>query len=124
MTWRYEASKDYRQIDEARRNADVGNIRDPELIWAIDDPVAGEVREDRAVAIAVSRGHEPPAGLGLHVVLAHQATDFLGVHHQPSMAQLGANAAIAIGLELIADRRHSRDHLPIIGLHRWGIVIG
>ena len=52
--------KDYRQIDEARRNADVGDIRDPELIWAIDDPVAGEVREDWAVVIAVSRSYEPP----------------------------------------------------------------
>jgi hypothetical protein len=39
--------KDCRQIDEARRNCDVGNIRDPELVRAIDDPVAGEVLEDR-----------------------------------------------------------------------------
>ena len=38
--------EDCRQIDEARRNGDVGNIRDPELVRAIDDPVAGEVRED------------------------------------------------------------------------------
>jgi hypothetical protein len=83
----------------------------------------GEVREDRTVVIAVSRGHEPPTALG-EVVLAHQAADFLGVHHQPAMAKLSANAAIAIGLELIADRRHSRHDLPIIGLHRWGVVIG
>src|SRR6201987_1077870 len=57
--------EDGRQIDEARRNGDVGNIRDPELVRAIDDPVAGEVWEDRAVVIAVSRGHKPPAALGL-----------------------------------------------------------
>ena len=33
--------KDCRQIDEARRNGDVGNIRYPELVRAVDDPVAG-----------------------------------------------------------------------------------
>jgi hypothetical protein len=83
------------------------NIRDPELVRAIDDPVAGEVREDRPVVIAVSRGHEPPAALGLQVVRAHQATDFLGVHHQPSMAKLGADAAIAIGLAGTAASSHA-----------------
>ena len=62
--------QDGRQIDEARRNGDVGNIRDPELVRAIDDPVAGEVREDRIVVIAVSRGNKPLAALGLQVVLA------------------------------------------------------
>src|SRR5262252_10365476 len=60
--------EDGRQIDEPRRNGDVGNIRDPELVRAIDDPVASEVREDRPVVIAVSRGYEPPAALGLQVV--------------------------------------------------------
>jgi hypothetical protein len=59
----------------------------------------------------------------LQVALAHQATDFLGVHYHPSMAKLGANATIAIGLKLIANRSHSRHDLPIIGFHRWCVII-
>jgi hypothetical protein len=34
------------------------------------------------------------------------------------MAKLGANAAIAIGLKLIADGDHSRHDLPIIDVYR------
>ncbi len=45
-----------------------------------------------AVVTAVSRDHEPPPALGLQAVLAHQATDFLGVHDHPSMAKLCASA--------------------------------
>ena len=116
--------KDSRQIDEARRNRDVGNIRDPELVRAIDDPVAGKVREDRAVVIAVSRGNKPPPALGLQVLLAHQTTDLLGINDYPSMAKLCANAAIAISLKLIADHSHSRHDLPITGFHRCCVVIG
>ena len=29
------------------------------------DPVAGEVREDRIIVVAVGRGHKPPPALGL-----------------------------------------------------------
>jgi hypothetical protein len=32
---------------------DIGDIGHPELVWAIDDPAAGEVRKDRAVVVAV-----------------------------------------------------------------------
>src|SRR5512137_3146679 len=51
------------QIDEARRDGDVSDIRHPELVRAIDNLVPGEVREDRVVVIAISRGHKPPAAL-------------------------------------------------------------
>jgi hypothetical protein len=75
--------------------------------------------------IAVSRGHEPPAALGLQVVLAHHRGLVVNSKKvRRLMAKLGADAAVAIGLKLIADRRHSRHDLPIIGLHRWGVVIG
>ena len=116
--------KDCCQIDEARRDGDVSDIRHPELVRAIDDLVPGEVREDRVVVIAISCGPKPPAALGLQVVLAHQATDFFRVHDHPAMAKLCANAAIAISLKLIADRSHSRHDLPVIGFHRCCVVIG
>jgi hypothetical protein len=74
--------------------------------------------------IAISRGHKPPAALALQVVLAHQAPYFFRVHDHPAMAKLGGNAAIAIGLKLIADRSHSRHDLPVIGFHRRRVVIG
>ena len=40
------------------------------LVPAGDDPVTGEVREDRIIMVAVGRGHKPPTALGLQVVLA------------------------------------------------------
>ena len=38
--------------------------------------------------------------LGLQVVLAHQAADLLGIDDHPSMTELSADPAIAIGLKL------------------------
>jgi SAM domain (Sterile alpha motif) len=57
--------KNCRQIDEARCDRDVCDIRHPEPIRAIDGPVAGEIQEDRAVVVAVGRGYEPPTTFGL-----------------------------------------------------------
>jgi hypothetical protein len=47
-------------------------------------------------------------------VLAHQATDLLGINDRPAMTKLCANAAIAIDLKLIADRGHSDDDLGVV----------
>ena len=71
--------------------------------------MAGKVREDRTVVVAVGRSHESLAALGLKVVLAHETADLLGIDDYAAMAQLGANSAIAIGFKLIADCHHGRD---------------
>jgi hypothetical protein len=64
--------------------------------------------------VAVGRGHEPLAALGLQVVLAHETADLLGVDDYAPMAQLGANPAMAIGFELITDRDHGRDQHGVV----------
>ena len=57
--------------------------------------MAGEVGEDRTVVVAIGRGHEPLAALGLQVVLAHETADLLGIDDYAAMAQFGAHPAIA-----------------------------
>ena len=83
-------------IDEAG-NRDVSDVHHPDLVWVIDDPAAGEVREDRAVVVAVGRGHEP-----------QEPADLLGIDNYAAMALFGADPATAIGFELIADPDHRR----------------
>src|SRR5262249_16180119 len=89
---------------------------------AVDDPVTCKIRKDRIVVIAVGRGHKPPPALGLHVVLAHEAADHLGIDDLVSMAQLGANPAIAIDLELVAIRHHGSNDLGVICSARRGVL--
>lgn len=101
-------------IDEACGDREVGDVRHPDLVWAVEDPMAGEVGKDQTVVVAVGRGHEPLAALGLQVVLAHETADLLGVDDYAPMAQLGANPAIAIGFELITDRDHGRDQHGVV----------
>jgi hypothetical protein len=55
-------------------------------------------------------------------VLTHETADLLGIDENAAMAQLGANPAIAVGLELIADRDHVRDDLGVISLQRRRVV--
>jgi hypothetical protein len=84
------------------------DVRHPELVLAVDDPVTRKI----LVVIAVGRGQISPPALGLQVVLAHEAAD--RIDDRVSMAQLGANPAIAIGLEFVADRdrRHAKPMTP------------
>src|SRR5215831_9260811 len=112
------------QIDEAGADGDVRDVGHPELVRTVHNPVAGEVREDGPVVVAVGRGHEPLTALGLQVVLTHETADLLGIDENAAMAQLGANPAIAVGLELIADRDHVRDDLGVISLQRRRVVKG
>ena len=53
--------EDGRQIDEAGRDGDVGDVGDPELVRARRHYVLGQVREDRPVVVAVGGGHKTPA---------------------------------------------------------------
>ena len=62
--------------------------------------------------------------LGCKWCSRNQAVDLLGIDDHPSMTELSANPAIAIGLKLIADRRDIGDDLSVVSLHRWCVVIG
>ena len=89
-------------------NSHFGRDRD---VGGVDDPAAGKVWEDGILVIAVGRCHEPPAALGLKLVLAHQTADLLGLDDYPTMAQLGPNLSIAISLATIAVSSAADDDL-------------
>jgi hypothetical protein len=60
-----------REIDEASRDGDEGQVRNPELVRAGWDQSPGEVGEVRTTVIAVGRGHEPAARAYAEALLAH-----------------------------------------------------
>jgi hypothetical protein len=45
------------QIDEAGGDRDIGDVRYPELVGTVDEQIAGAIRKDRAIVIAVGRSH-------------------------------------------------------------------
>src|SRR5262245_2557026 len=49
---------------------------------------------------------------------------FLGIDDDTALAQFGANPAIAVGLELIADCLHGRDDLGVISFAYRRIIVG
>src|SRR5271169_4984462 len=69
---------------------------------------------DRAVVIAVGRGHVATPALGLQVMFAHQSAELLMIDDDALMAKLGADSPIAVSLELVADRLHATDDFAII----------
>ena len=101
-------------IDEAGRQRDIGDIADPELVRTGRSDIPREVREDRAVMIAVGGGNEAPPDPRLQIMLPHQAADLLMVHDNALLAQGCADTAVAVELELVADREH--------GFHNCGVV--
>ena len=74
--------------------------------------------------IAVRRGHIAATALGLETVLAHQPADLLMIDDDALVTQLGADAAIAVSLKLVADRLHAADDLGIIEMRGRHIVEG
>jgi hypothetical protein len=53
--------------------------------------------------VAVRGDDVASAPFGLEAMLAHQAAQLLAVHHHALVAQGGADAPIAVTLELVAD---------------------
>src|SRR5580704_8148702 len=86
--------------------------------------MAGAIGKDRAVVIAIGRGHVATPALGLQVILAHQPPDFLVINEDALMSQLGADAPIAVSLELITDRLHVADDLGVIGTRVRRVIEG
>src|SRR3954471_8270981 len=88
------------------------------------DDLSRQVREDRQVVLAIGGGDIATAPAGLQVMLAHQASQFLVVGDDALLAQRSLHAAIAIGLEAVADRYHSFDERGIVEAHRRTVVEG
>ena len=75
--------EDDREIDEALRDRDVGDVADPELVGTVDLVVFGDERKDRPVVGAVGRARETPPRPWVELVLAHQPAHLLGIDHWP-----------------------------------------
>src|SRR5579863_278020 len=74
--------------------------------------------------VAVGGGDKPPLRAGLQVMFAHQTPDFLMVADDPAMPELGAHAAVAVGLELICDRTHELNDRRIVDCPCRPVVVG
>jgi len=109
---------DHGQIGEARLDGDTGDVRNPELVGCMDLEVHGDVREYRAVVVAVGGGDEAAPALRLQAALAHDAADLLGVDDQPAVTELGSDAPVAVGRESLTDRLDLRDDCRLGGLCR------
>src|SRR5215213_3609003 len=96
--------EDHRQINEARSNSNIRDVRDPELVHSIDLQFPGKVRKDRIVVIAVGRRNITPTPSWLEVMLAHEPANLLAVDHDALVTKRGGHATIAISLKLITDR--------------------
>jgi lactam utilization protein B len=80
--------------------------------------------EDRAVVIAVGGGDKAPANPGLQVVFAHQAADLLVIDDKALVAQRGADAAIAVEAEVVADRKYRFHDRGVVGRSCRAVVEG
>jgi hypothetical protein len=88
--------EDDREIDEALSDRDVGEVRHPELVGAMDLEVPHDEGVDRPVMVAVGGADEAPSSPRVEVVLAHQPAHLLGIDDVAAMAELGADAAVAV----------------------------
>jgi hypothetical protein len=57
-------------------------------------------------------------------MFAHETTDFLGVHHHAAMAELDANAPVAIGFKLVANRLHLGNNSGVARASVWCVIEG
>jgi hypothetical protein len=111
-------------INEARRDSDVGDVGNPELIGAVDDFVLRQISEDRMVMVAVRRRHIAPTHAGLKIVFAHEALDLLVIDCEALLAKGGLDAPPTIAFELVADGAHRFDDGSVIERHRRCVVVG
>ena len=77
----------------------------------MDLEVARDKREDRPVVVAVGGAGETPSSPWVEVVLAHKPADLLGIHDNAAVAEFGADAAVAVALELVGDGADFSDEL-------------
>jgi hypothetical protein len=87
--------------------------------------LSGNEREDRAVVIAVGRADNTPSSSRVQIVFLHQPPHLLRIHDDPTVTELGIDAAIAIALELVGDGTDLRNDRLVGGLaRRLGIAAG
>src|SRR4051794_24288098 len=96
--------QDCGQVNEAARNGDVGEVRDPELVRALGNKILGQVGVDRPGMVAVRRDNVAAPPLGLKIIVAHESTQLLVVHHHTLMTQRRPDPPVAVALELVANR--------------------
>ena len=76
------------EIDEADRHRDVGQARDRELVWTVDDELPRPIREDRLVVIGVGGRDLTPPRPCIQTTLTHQALHLLVITIQPCWARV------------------------------------
>src|ERR1700712_3218302 len=113
-----------RQVDEAARNGDVGQVRDPHLVRAIGNDILGHIRANRPVMVRVSRHDVAPPLLWLQIVLPHQPPQFLAVYHNTLVAQRCTDPAITVAFELVTNCADPGEDLPSIQRCRGRVVEG
>ncbi len=77
--------------------------------------VPGDEGIDRSVMVAVGGADETPPFPRIEIVLAHQPANLLGIDDVATMAELGADATVAVALEVVGDRVDLGDDLRV----RW-----
>lgn len=102
-------------VSEAARDRDIGQVRHPHLVRAVDLEVPGDERKDRPVVIAVDGSDKATPAPRVQVVFLHQPPDLLGIDDEPAVTELGIDAAIAVGLERVGDSADLRDDRLIVG---------
>ena len=72
-------------IGEAGGDGDVGQVRDPELVWAMNlELPPGHERMDRAIVIAVGGADEPPSPSRVEIMLSSiNRRTFLALTRKP-----------------------------------------
>lgn len=111
-------------IDKAGGDGDIGEVRHPELVGAVDLEASRDERVDRPVVVAVGGAGEAPSSPRVEVMLAHQPPDLLGIDHMAAVAELGGDAPVAVTLEDIGDRPDFGDDLCLGWLGARCIVGG
>src|SRR5215471_1830314 len=115
--------EDRREIDEARGYGDVGDVSHPELVRPAGCHVLGEVREDRAIVVAVGRDDKTPAGPHGKPVFFHQSHDLFVIDDTALGPQLDSDAPVAVGRPLGTDLLDAFDEPRLLNQLALGLVI-
>lgn len=107
--------KDDREVAKALRDADVGEVRDPDLSEAAWDVVAIEVRVDWVVMPAVRGAHVALSRSDPQPGQPHDPRHFLVVHQKSATPQFMRHPPVAIDGELVLNILDDGGNLDIGG---------
>jgi hypothetical protein len=83
-------------VDELSAQANIGDVRHPELIHPRQRQPAREIEIDLELMLRVRGGHKGPRLDRQQVVFAHQARHPLVVHQQAASPEFGCDAPITV----------------------------